>query len=75
MVMLIDPHVRHFIDGNQTVCQNNVNSVYTRTVASNKFWSSMSFLNLIRLSQIKNVSLPYYTHVNKVSKKLEKNYN
>jgi hypothetical protein len=35
----------------------------------------MSFLNLIRLSQIKNVSLPYYTHVNKVSKKLEKNYN
>jgi hypothetical protein len=28
------------------------------TVASKKFWSSMSFQNLVRLSQIKNFSLP-----------------
>jgi hypothetical protein len=27
-------------------------------VASNKFWSSMSFQNLVRLSQIKKFSLP-----------------
>jgi hypothetical protein len=27
------------------------------TVASNKFWSSMSFQNLVRLSQIKQKSL------------------
>jgi hypothetical protein len=40
------------------------------TVASKKFWSSMSFQNLVkRLSQIKNFSLPDYAHVNKVSKK------
>jgi hypothetical protein len=27
-------------------------SAYVGTVASNKFWSSMSFQNLVRLSQI-----------------------
>jgi hypothetical protein len=32
-------------------------------------WSSMSFQNLVRLSQIKKKSLPDYAHVNKVSKK------
>jgi hypothetical protein len=41
------------------------------TVASNKFWSSMSFQNLVTLSQIKKKSLPDYAHVNKVSKKNE----
>jgi hypothetical protein len=35
----------------------------------------MSFQNLVRLSQIENSSLPDYAHVNKVSKKLEKNDN
>jgi hypothetical protein len=35
----------------------------------------MSFQNLVRLSQIKNFSLPDYAHVNKVSEKWEKNYN
>jgi hypothetical protein len=39
------------------------------TVASNKFWSSMSFQNLVRLSQILKISQPNYAHVNKVSKK------
>jgi hypothetical protein len=39
------------------------------TVASKKFWSSMSFHNLVRLSQIKKFSLPDHAHVNKVSKK------
>jgi hypothetical protein len=43
------------------------------TVASKKFCSSMSFPNLVRLSQIENFCLPDYAHVNKVSKKLEKN--
>jgi hypothetical protein len=38
------------------------------TVASSGFWSSMSFQNLVRLSQIKKNSLPDYAHVNKVSK-------
>jgi hypothetical protein len=41
------------------------------TVASKKFWSSMSFQNFVRLSQINKKSLPYYAHVNKVSKKFE----
>jgi hypothetical protein len=45
------------------------------TVASNKFWSSMSFQNLVRLSHIKKFPLPDYTHVNKVSKKSENNDN
>jgi hypothetical protein len=35
----------------------------------------MSFQNLVRLSQIKKMSLPDYAHVNKVSKKLEQNDN
>jgi hypothetical protein len=35
----------------------------------------MSFQNLVRLSHIKHFSLPDYAHVNKVSKKLEKNDN
>jgi hypothetical protein len=38
------------------------------TVASNKFWSSMSFQNLVRLSKILKISMPDYAHVNKVSK-------
>jgi hypothetical protein len=38
------------------------------TVASKKFWSSMSFPNLVRLSQMKTFSLPDYAHINKVSK-------
>jgi hypothetical protein len=38
------------------------------TVANNKFWSSMSFQNLVRLSQISKMFLPDYAHVNKVSK-------
>jgi hypothetical protein len=42
------------------------------TVASKKCWSSTSFQNLVRLSQIKNVSLPDYSHVNKVSKNAKK---
>jgi hypothetical protein len=42
------------------------------SVASNKFWLSMLFQNLVRLSQIWKISLPDYAHVNKVSKKLEK---
>jgi hypothetical protein len=33
-----------------------------------KFWSSISFQNLVRLSQILKFSLPDYAHVNKVSK-------
>jgi hypothetical protein len=37
-----------------------------------KFWPSMSFKNLVRLSQIEKCSLPDYAHVNKVSKKLAK---
>jgi hypothetical protein len=41
---------------------------YIHTAASKKFWSSMSFQNLVRLSQIKNFSLPDYAHVNNVSK-------
>jgi hypothetical protein len=48
---------------------------FLATVASKKFWSSMSFQNLVRLSQIKQNSLPDYAHVNKISKKLEKNDN
>jgi hypothetical protein len=40
------------------------------TVASNKFWSSMSFQNLVR-----QISLLDYAHVNEVSKNLEKNDN
>jgi hypothetical protein len=40
------------------------------TVASKKFWSSMAFQNLVRLSQIQNFSLPNYADVNKMSKKL-----
>jgi hypothetical protein len=36
-----------------------------------KYWSSMSFQNLVRLSQIKKFPLPDYAHVNKVSKKFE----
>jgi hypothetical protein len=43
-----------------------------RTVASNKFWSSMSFQNLVRLSQIEKFSLPDYAYVNKVSKNEKK---
>jgi hypothetical protein len=39
------------------------------TVASKKFWSSMSLQNLVRLSQIRKISLPDYAHVNKMSKK------
>jgi hypothetical protein len=35
----------------------------------------MSFQNLVRLSQIKKMSLPDYAHVNKMSKNLEKNDN
>jgi hypothetical protein len=35
----------------------------------------MSFQNLVRLLQIKNVSLPDYAHVNEVSKKMRKNRN
>jgi hypothetical protein len=50
-------------------------SVTLGTVASNKFWSSMSFQNLVRLSQIEKISLSDYAHVNKVSKNLEKNDN
>jgi hypothetical protein len=49
----------------------NVPSINVRsipTVASNKFWSSMSFQNLVRLSKILKISLPDYAHVNKVSK-------
>jgi hypothetical protein len=42
------------------------------TVASKKFWSSMSFQNLVRLSQIKKISLPDHAHVNKVSKNEKK---
>jgi hypothetical protein len=42
------------------------------TVASNKFWSSMSFQNVVRLSQIKKKSLPDYAHVNKVSENEKK---
>jgi hypothetical protein len=38
------------------------------TVTSSKFWSSISFQNLVRLSQILKFSLPDYAHVNKVSK-------
>jgi hypothetical protein len=38
------------------------------TVASNKFWPSMSFQNLVILSQISKISLPAYARVNKVSK-------
>jgi hypothetical protein len=33
-----------------------------------KFWSSMSLHNLVRLSRIKTFSLPDYTHFNKASK-------
>jgi hypothetical protein len=40
------------------------------TVASKKFWS-MLFQNLVRLSQIKKISLPDYAHVNEVSKKFK----
>jgi hypothetical protein len=39
-------------------------------VASNKFWSSMSFQNLVRLSQIKKKSLPDYAQ--SVKKKMRK---
>jgi hypothetical protein len=39
------------------------------TVGSKKFWSSMSLQSLVRLSQIKEKSLPDYAHVNKVSRK------
>jgi hypothetical protein len=45
---------------------------FLSTVVSNKFWSSMSFQNLVRLSQIKKIFLPDYAHVNKVSKKEKK---
>jgi hypothetical protein len=41
---------------------------YVPTVASKRFWSSMSFQNLVRMSQIKKKSLSDYAHVNKVSK-------
>jgi hypothetical protein len=41
-------------------------------VASNKFWSSMSFQNFVRLSQIKKKSLPDYAQsVKKMRKKLQ----
>jgi hypothetical protein len=46
--------------------------ILTRTVASNKFWSSMSFQNLVRLLQIYKISLLDHAHVNKLSKKLQK---
>jgi hypothetical protein len=55
-------------------CQRNVNAIQpTRlphTVASNKFWSSMSFQNLFRLSRIKNFSL-----IMPMSTKCQKNGN
>jgi hypothetical protein len=56
------------------MCHNFFNFIFqisTRiryTVASKRFWSSMSFQNWVRLSQIKKISLPDYAHVNKMSK-------
>jgi hypothetical protein len=58
---LIGSHVRHFSDRNQTVCPTLKKLImashyakttwtlpaYLCTVASNKFWSSMSFQNLV----------------------------
>jgi hypothetical protein len=42
------------------------------TVANNKFWSSMPFQNLVKLSHMKTFSQPDYAHIHKASKKLEK---
>jgi hypothetical protein len=50
------------------VIVSEVSIVVKCTVASNKFWSSMSFQNLVRLSQIKKKIPADYAYVNKVSK-------
>jgi hypothetical protein len=44
------------------------------TVASKKFWSSMSFQNLVRLSQIKKIPCLIMTMSTKCQK-MRKNYN